>query len=130
MFIDLPREEIIYSRESVDWLLIEWVRQASNVSLEFRRELAETFWQRTLITSGSSPDFSTGECLPKWLQDRPSIHAGIKYVNLNLDLLYSSPRKERLFLNFFDSISAKLNLETLEFDIDISEADIHQLSSL
>jgi hypothetical protein len=42
--------------ENKDWLFIEWIRQTSNVSLQFRKDLGDVFWTRTSIRSADLCD--------------------------------------------------------------------------
>jgi hypothetical protein len=110
------------------WLSLEWIRQASNISLQFRKELVDVFWRRTLI----STEVVAGAIwiLPDFLEERPGIHLGIKYLNLSLEVSEEPPYYlSENFENWCDYISYTLKLEKLQLDIIVEEEDVKQLGS-
>ncbi|KAF8866960.1 hypothetical protein BDZ45DRAFT_734997 [Acephala macrosclerotiorum] len=51
----------------VDWLCLEWIRKASNVSTQFRKELGNSFWTRTAISYEASWSIELDETCEKAL---------------------------------------------------------------
>jgi hypothetical protein len=73
-----------------DWLYIEWIRQASNVSTRFRLELGNALWSDIeLWVGGERAEFWL---LPEFLEERPAAGQGIK--ELHLDLLFMLYNRE------------------------------------
>lgn len=59
-----------FFQDNHDYILVDWIRQASNVSTEFRTELAEIIWSNvTIHTNGGCKDISF---LPQLVRERPA----------------------------------------------------------
>ncbi|KAF8866959.1 hypothetical protein BDZ45DRAFT_719956 [Acephala macrosclerotiorum] len=71
-----------------DWLYLEWLRQVSNVSTEFRKELGDVFWARTAISYHNRLDYFS---LPQILKQRPAVISGIKYLDVALTIWDQTP---------------------------------------
>jgi hypothetical protein len=118
-----------YYEDNKDWLVIEWIRQTSNVSLQFRKELGDVFWTRTSINSATLCDESTIWLLPGFLNERPAIHSGVKYLDLEIyccDDTLSLYAEE--FESWFEYISITLKLEKLAFFIIVDKENAKDLS--
>jgi hypothetical protein len=89
------RDAIQVSNEDMrDYLFIEWIRQASNVSTQFRKEFGDELWSNTKVQSQADwwhfVDF---------LKEHPAVHKGIKTLHLQLyfeDYLCSEKSPENL----------------------------------
>jgi hypothetical protein len=115
--------------DNKDWLFIEWIRQASNVSLQFRKELGDVFWTRTSIRSANLCDESTIWRLPEFLNERPAIHSGVKYLDLWIDCYdYAISLCSERFDSWCEYISITLKLEKLVFFITVEKENVKPLS--
>ncbi|EPE26142.1 hypothetical protein GLAREA_02054 [Glarea lozoyensis ATCC 20868] len=118
--------------EARDRGYLEWLRQVSNLSCVFRQEFAEVFWCRTrLAFYRTVNDLSI---LRGFIQDRPAISAGIKYLRLTIGASFGLgiPEGVRLDRRTLGSeckaISSLLSLETLHIHIHVDEEDLGSLS--
>ncbi|CZR50182.1 uncharacterized protein PAC_00054 [Phialocephala subalpina] len=106
-----------------DWAHLEWFRQVSHVSRLFRKELADSLWQRSIIRCSEPQDWKQ---LVSFLNDRPAIHSGIKFLSVRVDV-------ERLdtarFGTLCDYLSEHLQLELLEIKLGLKEKTAKKLLS-
>ncbi|KAE9381871.1 hypothetical protein N431DRAFT_440683 [Stipitochalara longipes BDJ] len=113
-----------------DYLLIEWIRQASNVSTRFRAELGQLIWSNVEIRTNDN----LGDMwhLPQFLDERPAASKAIRSVNIGLKMVYSdsSNWESEKFRTWCTEISQALEVEKLRFSITIDEENIHSLSRL
>lgn len=108
--------------------LVEWIRQASNVSVLFRKELGDVLWTRTELSTNGGP--SDMWQLVHILTERPAIRKGIKSLVIELDFLHEMPWKEAAaFETWCDCLSRNLRLERLHVWFKIREEDINRFSS-
>lgn len=80
----------------------------SNVSARFRKELSDVFWKSTRIYC--TQDRHRKELL-RFLEHRPSIHAGIKWLHIELDMAGRDATAGRDFRKFCRYTSTTLKLE-------------------
>jgi hypothetical protein len=115
-------------RDREDWFLFEWVRQASNISVQFRKELGDVFWRRTRINVETLP--RSFWILPEFLDERPAIHPGIKYLNLSITTWEEAPKHfSKAFEIWCDYVSDTLTLEKLHLDIILEKEDVKRVKS-
>lgn len=119
------RDAIQVSNEDMrDYLFIEWIRQASNVGTQFRKELGDELWSNTKVQSQADwwhfVDF---------LKEHPAVHKGIKTLHLQLyfeDYLCSekSPENLEVLLAYLEKT---LTLDSLLIWFCVKEREIAQL---
>jgi hypothetical protein len=111
-----------------DWLLVEWIRQALNISVQFRKELGDVFWRRIRINVETLP--RSFWILPEFLDERPAIHSGIKYLNLSIPTWEEAPKHfSKAFEIWYDYVSDTLTLEKLHLDIILEKEDVKRVKS-
>jgi len=123
--------DTVTKKTTRDWLYIEWLRQASNVSTLFRLELANVLWSATwFIIHGEASE----HCLfPQFLQERPAVRRGIKDVNLSLYLTTESGEnllvtEHHNFAWWCDAVSKLCQPEALRILIIVYAKDIEMAS--
>jgi hypothetical protein len=72
-------------RSTLDWAIIELLRQLSNLSPQFRLGLGEVFWERVHVKYEAN-DLDLEPVLKNFLRSRPVIHFGVKHLSLTDDL--------------------------------------------
>lgn len=109
-----------------DWLFLEWVRKASNVSCLFRYELASVFWTRVQIDTWEEDGMWE---IPTFLADRPAIWTSIKSLSMRLDPHVYMPEDLERFHSWCVYISRSLILDHVEFHMAFEEDDLKKISS-
>ena len=114
----------------MDYIYLEWLRNAWNVSTRFREELCSIFWSRVGLhrVSLDGSDNGRDTSLLAILEARPAIHKGIKYLHLQWDAEYGGDLGNG-FEEWCKSISKTLELETLELEVKVNQGDLQQLCS-
>jgi hypothetical protein len=100
---------------------LEFVRELSNVSTNFRKELGDEQFSRIKLTF--YPDHEL-EWLRGFLEDRPAMHVGIKTLWLSISHQWSINTGQ--FDRLCNDISKHLNLEDFTIRLDIPEEDLEQ----
>jgi hypothetical protein len=114
-----------------DYLFLEWIRQASNVSPLFRKELGAVLWTNIHLEyqSGCPISEDAWQYLPPMLIERPVIHRSIKSLCIKLEFKNEIPWEN---VNDFEAwcnyISKTLKLEKFQLGLWIDEEEICQLS--
>ena len=115
------RDNLRWCQDNHDYILVDWIRQASNVSAEFRAELGNLIWANVEM----STDWQSGDIwhLPRLVEERPTASLGIKSINMSLDLECSTHLNwdSAEFYDWCSEISQTLEVETLKFFITIKE---------
>ncbi|KUJ18543.1 uncharacterized protein LY89DRAFT_732103 [Mollisia scopiformis] len=106
-----------------DHLFVDWVRQISNTSNQFRKELGDVLWKTCAIeASGDQSDFHE---IKYFLESRPAIHKGIRIVSFGIN--HRIDLNHREFEACCSSMALLPRLYKLEITLDISENDLHRL---
>ncbi|CAG8953754.1 hypothetical protein HYFRA_00006644 [Hymenoscyphus fraxineus] len=129
--------EILYRpgvrRKHIDYPFLEWIRQVSNVSKSFRKELADVLWERSTIgfvwLLGTANLETT---MRGFMEDRPAACGGIKHLCFSVRTVRSAVdiggfgRVDRLGDSYmrFCSLASKLRLETLNMNFTLHELEI------
>lgn len=113
----------------VDVWFREWLRKASYVSRQFRKELGDAVWERSEITTaGYTEDFGMAHIVPI-LASRPAILKGIKELRLFLD--YEEQDGTTIPLGDLPQLTAflghNLQLEILHLELTVQECDMDDL---
>ena len=129
------RSSYQYMADNTDYIFLEWIRQASNVSCLFRQELGEALWSRVTIMSNC--DDSDIWALPAFLDDLPATHTGIKALHMSISLKNmddfhdekkSIQSNSKNFEAWCSCIATALKLETLSLSITIQENKLSKIS--
>jgi hypothetical protein len=111
---------------SKDWLMIDLVRNLSNVSTQFRQELCAVFWASTSI----STRFTSGQPLLHFFKERPAVHQSVKSLYLEFDFWEGLKDFDGAALKALcDYLSSILNLQHLDIDITVYDTDLPRLAS-
>jgi hypothetical protein len=124
----VPRKHIRPGEEGPDqdWLMIDLVRNLSNVSTQFREELGTVFWASTSI----SARFTCGKPLLHFFKEQPAIHQGIKSLFLEFDFWEALTKFDGTALqSLCNYLSSILNLQHLDIDITVYDTDLPRLAS-
>jgi len=73
-----------------DWLLLDWIQCASNVSTKFRNELGNAIWSRSHLIVHNIDSEKNSRAFTHFINDRPAILNGIK--NLKFSVGYESSK--------------------------------------
>jgi hypothetical protein len=109
-----------------DWLFLEWIRQALNVSCLFRYELASVFWTKIQIDTWEEDSMWE---IPTFLADRPVVWTSIKSLSMRLDPHVYMPEDLKRFNSWCVYISRSLILDHIEFHMAFEEDDLKKISS-
>ena len=60
-----------------------WIRCLSHVSTQFRTKLGDIIWANVQLTTYSN---QTLWYIPKFLEDRPLVRAGIEHLHISIDI--------------------------------------------
>jgi len=112
-------------RNNRDYLFIEWVRQASNISNLFRSELGGEFWSNINLVVRDIKG------LPAFLKERLAIHKSIKSLHLELDFEdghspWESAAKFKAWLAY---VTKALKLDHLDIWCGVGEKEVAQFGS-
>jgi len=123
--LDLVEESV----PRTDYVLLEWLRELSNVSTVLRKELADEFWTNvSLSIQAVGTNFWR---LPIMLAERPAIHRGIKRIGFRLPFVDQNRlplyRAENI-MNLCASLSENLQLDYLSITFDADERDLGSFS--
>lgn len=112
---------------TIDYLFLEWLRQASHVSTTFRHELALVLWAHTVIQD-SEGDGDNHEAIWAFLYSRPAVHNGVDLLYVNLSISRGQDIDHPLgFGTWCDYIAKTLSLEQVFFKISVCESDLKRL---
>lgn len=109
-----------------DYQYLELIRQLSNVSPLFRKELGDEVFSRVEVRT-STPYHGFGH-LSSFLADRPVIHSGIKslFFSMSLFMLSLDGKDAGTFEEFCKCVSRHLELEVCEVVLDVDENDVEE----
>jgi len=115
-----------------DWLYLEWLRKASNVSTHFRLELAQVLWSNTRIRVGGEAEEHW--LLPDFLRERPAVRSGIKELDLSLSLYRLDETNPLLddkhnFVWWCDAVSKLVKPDIISIDLVVRDEDLGQIGS-
>lgn len=103
-----------------DNFMAEVIRNLSNVSPEFKRDLCEVFWKRAHLNLGGDHHSPSHEIMRTFLSERPAAHRGIK----SLSLCYDLEKGIKGFNELCTLAASSLNLEELYITLIIDSAVI------
>jgi hypothetical protein len=109
-----------------DWVFLEWIRQASQVSTSFRHELGQVLWAKTEILDEGYAD--NHHAIESFLFERPWVYDGIKRLDVILEIPQGQDvnKCDVFFNDWCDYIAESLDLESMWFTIYASGRDLEQ----
>ncbi|PVH89424.1 hypothetical protein DL98DRAFT_614667 [Cadophora sp. DSE1049] len=123
------REYRVYPQLKNDWPMLMFMRHLSNVSVQFRHELAKVLFANVAVTI----DFNSciGGGLQGFLIDSPKIRPNIRYLKLEAEFS-RKPMSADMSLDFQSSIQKLCDIEgfeipVLRFSIKLSESGLKTL---
>jgi hypothetical protein len=118
-----PKEDFKQFCDNRDYLLVEWLRQASNVSCLFRKELGDAFW--TNIDLQMNEDESNIWPILPMLKERPAIHGHIKSLSITLSFSNNSTpwETEKDFEVWCNYLGGILQLDEFHISLQVDERD-------
>jgi hypothetical protein len=121
-----PVRAVIRDGPRTDWVFLEWIRQASQVSTSFRYELGQVLWANAEIDGRGCDD--NHHAIKDFLLERPWVHDSIKRLDITLEISRGQDVKkcDVFFDDWCDYIAKSLDLESVWFTIYVSGRDLEQ----
>jgi len=95
-----------------DWVFLEWIRRASQVSTSFRHELGQVIWANAEICAKRCEDNCHLDTIGCFLRERPWVLGGIKSLVISLKISKGQYiNKQGVFDRWCDYIAKSLDLE-------------------
>jgi hypothetical protein len=109
-----------------DWVFLEWIRRASQVSTSFRHELGQVIWANAEICAKRCEDNCHLDTMGCFLRERPWVLGGIKSLVISLKISKGQYiNKQGVFDRWCDYIAKSLDLEEVWFNkICVGERDL------
>ncbi|XMA19369.1 hypothetical protein WAI453_012160 [Rhynchosporium graminicola] len=115
------------SRIDTDWLMIEHVRQLSNVSTQFRHELGSVIWTSIHLEIDGSDYSATSQSFFAFLKERPAIHRSIKSIHIKLNCIDQGYYNLAHISRWCEYLNGKVELASLSIDLIAERKDLEHL---